>query len=180
MQKKRKKWDDDEDSRLRLAVETTEKGISGYWTEIAKAVPGRDGRQCRERWTYYLDTSANHKQHKWSERQDKILVMAAIKYKHRFEQIVQANFPTLQGLNAVALKNRWQCLQKRITRHGNCLILGEPSRRGRKPKMINAALLPPPVYRAEAYQMQHNDTHEQENQQVKEQVMFKQFSIPKL
>lgn len=179
MQKKRKKWNDDEDSNLRLAVEVTEKGISGYWTEIAKAVPGRDARQCRERWTYYLDTSANHKQHEWSERQDKILVMAAIKYKHRFEQIVQANFPTLQGLNAVALKNRWQCLQKRITIHRNCLILGEPNRRGRKPKISEAELLPPPVYRIENSQMKYTDIPELENQQVKQQEMFKQFSIPK-
>lgn len=45
------KWTDEEDDRLRTAV------LEGFdhWGKVAEKMPGRTAKQCRERWTNYLD-----------------------------------------------------------------------------------------------------------------------------
>lgn len=45
------KWTEDEDDRLKCVV------MDGYdhWGKVAERMPGRTAKQCRERWTNYLD-----------------------------------------------------------------------------------------------------------------------------
>ena len=38
------------------------------WSEIAKYLPGRIGKQCRERWYNHLDPNINKKG--WTEEED--------------------------------------------------------------------------------------------------------------
>ena len=155
---------------LKAAVESmTSTNIQGYWTEVAKRMPGRSAKQCRERWTYHLSKPVTERV--WTDKQDKIILMAVIKYKHRFEQIVKAKLPTLQGLTALAIKNRWKCLQSRIDLQQDHLILRERGRRGR-PKANT--VLPPPVH-TPVNQVPDDSNTEHVNQQE----MFKPFSIPK-
>ena len=49
-------WTDDEDQLLQRHVDEAELDAGGRkrWTEIAKHVPRRNGKQCRERWTNHL------------------------------------------------------------------------------------------------------------------------------
>ena len=42
------------------------------WAEIAKQMPGRNSRQCRERWQNYIDPSINQQQ--WTDDEDKLLL----------------------------------------------------------------------------------------------------------
>jgi len=45
------KWTEQEDQRLRSVV------VEGYdhWGKVAEKMPGRTAKQCRERWSNYLD-----------------------------------------------------------------------------------------------------------------------------
>eukprot|EP01032_Pedospumella_encystans_P032925 gene32925-37189_t len=45
------KWTEEEDQRLRGVV------VEGYdhWGKVAEKMPGRTAKQCRERWSNYLD-----------------------------------------------------------------------------------------------------------------------------
>ena len=51
------------------------------WSEIATKVPGRIGKQCRERWFNHLDPSI--KKGGWTEEEDKILVEYQAKLGNR-------------------------------------------------------------------------------------------------
>ena len=48
----RKPWSEEEDGRLRALVQ--EHGMQ-QWAQIAQSMPGRNGKQCRERWHNQLD-----------------------------------------------------------------------------------------------------------------------------
>jgi hypothetical protein len=63
------KFGPDEDSLLTAAVR--ELGTSN-WSDIAMAVPGRSGRQCRERWNNYANPNLNKEQ--WTSSEDTLLL----------------------------------------------------------------------------------------------------------
>ena len=52
----RKPWTHAEDEAVRSAV--TAHGL-GAWSLVAALVPGRTGKQCRERWYNHLDANVN-------------------------------------------------------------------------------------------------------------------------
>jgi hypothetical protein len=58
-----------EDSLLTAAVRAL--GTSN-WSDIAMAVPGRSGRQCRERWNNYVNPNLNKGQ--WTSSEDTLLL----------------------------------------------------------------------------------------------------------
>ncbi len=51
----KKEWQDYEDQVVREAVHAAGGPDKVVWTKIAQALPGRIGKQCRERWYYHLD-----------------------------------------------------------------------------------------------------------------------------
>ena len=55
---KKRPWTQEEDDTVRKLV-AEQRGVDGAnrWAEIAKYLPGRNGKQCRERWHNQLDTS---------------------------------------------------------------------------------------------------------------------------
>jgi myb proto-oncogene protein len=69
--KKRSKtnWTTEEDEQLRQLVH--ELGTR-RWSEIAKAIPGRKGKQCRERWVNHL--IGNMQKGGWTESEDETLM----------------------------------------------------------------------------------------------------------
>ena len=46
------------------------------WDDIAKHIPGRTGRQCKDRYNVYLNTVVSHKE--WTPEEDEIIIQ---KYK---------------------------------------------------------------------------------------------------
>merc|ERR1711991_228474 len=54
-----------------VIIESIRRGLT-KWSEIADLIPGRIGKQCRERWFNHLDPRI--KKGAWSEEEDKILI----------------------------------------------------------------------------------------------------------
>lgn len=90
------------------------------WANIAKNVPGRTPRQCRDRWMNYL--KPNLKFDPWSKEEDALLTSMVNSYGTHWAKIV-AHFP---GRSTNAIKNRWNWLVK--DRIGPVLHPGKKSR----------------------------------------------------
>ena len=68
--KKRRPWTVEEDDLVKTLVD--QHGPS-KWTFIAEHLPGRIGKQCRERWHNHLNPHI--KKHGWSDQEEWILYL---------------------------------------------------------------------------------------------------------
>lgn len=101
---KKSKWTPEEDDLLRKSVSTN--GLSN-WSLIAESVPGRSGKQCRERWINQLCPNLN--KDNWTAQEDAILVQQQRLQGNAWSKIAQF----LPGRSSNNVKNRWSWL----TRH---------------------------------------------------------------
>ncbi|TVU27237.1 hypothetical protein EJB05_29834, partial [Eragrostis curvula] len=72
------------------------------WTVIAQSLPGRAGKQCRERWINHLRPDIK-KNDFWTEDDDKMLIEAHIYYGNRWSVIAKH----LSGRSENGIKNHW-------------------------------------------------------------------------
>ena len=101
---KKNKWTPQEDTMLEDAVR---RHGTDNWREVAELVPGRSGKQCRERW---LGTkSPDNLRVEWTPQEDMTLIRKQREFGNKWVVIQQY----LPGRSVVAVKNRWMWLRRR-------------------------------------------------------------------
>jgi hypothetical protein len=95
---KRDRFLAEEDQRLQFLVA---KHGTASWEQLAAEMPGRNARQCRERWKHYL--SGDRSKDPWSSEEDRVLFDQMQTIGPRWTQLA-AFFP---GRTDIEVKARW-------------------------------------------------------------------------
>ena len=99
-------WSKAEDELLRQIVLAD--GAKN-WTKVAAQLPGRIGKQCRERWHHHLNPEVVKM--KWTQEEDMLIVCLFKKYQTRWSEIAKH----VPGRSDNQIKNRYNSnLKKRI------------------------------------------------------------------
>jgi len=100
-------WTELEDEKL---IETVNKLGAQRWSLIASHLPGRVGKQCRERWFNHLCPEV--KKGEWTEEEDRLIAEGVKELGTKWSEIVKR----LPGRTDNAIKNRYNSGARREVR----------------------------------------------------------------
>ena len=92
------KFTPEEDQKLTMLVSLYGKE---NWEEVSKFMEGRSSRQCKERWSYYLNPDVNHGP--WTKQEDALLEEKYKQFGPKWSRIT-VFFPSRTEIN---VRNRW-------------------------------------------------------------------------
>jgi hypothetical protein len=84
-----------------IIISYVEKNGTKKWQKLCTQLPGRIGKQCRERWRNHLDPSLNHSQ--WTEAEDERLIELHRQHGNAWVKIAML----MQNRSDNDVKNRW-------------------------------------------------------------------------
>jgi len=96
-------WTEEEDA---LLVQLMNASKVKNWAEIAKQVPGRTAKQCRERWSLNLDPSINRSS--WTKSEDDLLIKLHSDMGNKWAEIKRH----LNGRTENGVKTRFKSLER--------------------------------------------------------------------